>query len=131
MPPHSLTNFEIRKNSRNESKFNGVYSRKKWSKIKDGAYIINLYECKSIGPHWISLFVIPKSVTHFDRLGFKNTVKETTNFIGTKNIITNIHRMQAFDSIMCRYFCIGFIDFMLKGKILLEYTNLCSPNQYI
>ena len=77
MPPHSLTNFEIRKNSRNESKFNGVYSRKKWSQIKDGGYIINLYERKSIGPHWISLFVIPKSVTHFDRLGFKNTVKET------------------------------------------------------
>ena len=77
LPPHSLTNFEIRKNSRNESKFNGVYSRKKLSKIKDGAYIINLYESKSIETHWISLFVIPKTVTHFDRLGFKNTVKET------------------------------------------------------
>ena len=31
---------------------------------------------------------------------------------------------------MCGYFCIGFIDFMLKGKILLEYTNLLSPNHY-
>ena len=33
---------------------------------------------------------------------------------------------------MCRYFCIGigFIDFMLKGKSLLDYTNLFSPNEY-
>ena len=31
---------------------------------------------------------------------------------------------------MCRYFCIGLIDFMLKGKILLDYTNLFSPNDY-
>ena len=31
---------------------------------------------------------------------------------------------------MCEYFCIGFIDFMLKGKILLDYTNLFFPNEY-
>ena len=31
---------------------------------------------------------------------------------------------------MCRYFCIGFIDFMVEGKILLDYTNLFSPNEY-
>ena len=31
---------------------------------------------------------------------------------------------------MCGYFCIRFIDFMLKDKSLLEYTNLYSPNQY-
>ena len=38
--------------------------------------------------------------------------------------------MQAYDSIMCGCFCIEFIDFMLKGKSLLEYTNLFSPNDY-
>ena len=42
----------------------------------------------------------------------------------------NIYRIQAYDSIMCRYFCIGFIDFMLKGKGLLHYTNLLSPDDY-
>ena len=42
----------------------------------------------------------------------------------------NIYRIQAYDSIMCGYFCIGFIDFMLKGKSLLDYTNLFSPNDY-
>ena len=31
---------------------------------------------------------------------------------------------------MCRYFCIGFTDFILKGKSLLDYTNLFSPNDY-
>ena len=45
-------------------------------------------------------------------------------------IITNIYRIQAYDSIMCGYFCIGFIDFMLKGKILLDYKKLFSPNEY-
>ena len=31
---------------------------------------------------------------------------------------------------MCGYFCIGFIDFMLIGKGLVDYTNLFSPNKY-
>ena len=48
--------------------------------------------------------------------------------IGNKNITTNIYRMQAYDSIMCGYFCIAFIDFMLKSKNFLEYTELFSPN---
>ena len=51
-------------------------------------------------------------------------------FIRNKSIITNIFRIQAYDSIMCGYFYIGFIDFMLKGKCLLDYTNLFSPNDY-
>ena len=38
--------------------------------------------------------------------------------------------MQAYDSIMCRYFCIGFTDFMLAEKTLTEYTNLFSPNNF-
>ena len=49
--------------------------------------------------------------------------------MANKNII-NIYRIQTYDSIMCGYFCIGFIDLMLKGKSLLEYTNLFSPNDY-
>ena len=31
---------------------------------------------------------------------------------------------------MCGYFRIGFIEFILKGNSLLEYTNLLSPNDY-
>ena len=50
--------------------------------------------------------------------------------IGNKNIRTNIYKIQAYDSIMCGYFCIGFIDYMIKGEGLLDYTNLFSPNEY-
>ena len=50
--------------------------------------------------------------------------------IYSKNIVTNIYRIQAYNSIMFGYFCIGFIDFMLKGTSLLEYTHLFSPNEY-
>ena len=46
------------------------------------------------------------------------------------NVITNIYRTQSYDLIMCGYFCIGFTDFILKGKSLLDYTNLFSPNSY-
>ena len=56
--------------------------------------------------------------------------KEIKKFIGNKNIITNIYRIQAYSSIMCGYFCIGFVDFILKDKSLLEYKNLFSPNKY-
>ena len=47
-----------------------------------------------------------------------------------KNIITNIYRIQVYNSIMCRYFSVGFIDFMLKGKSLVDHTNLLSPNDH-
>ena len=50
--------------------------------------------------------------------------------MGNKNVVTHIYRVQAFDSTMCGYFCIEFIDFMLKGKSLLDYTNLFYPNEY-
>ena len=63
MPPRPLTNFEIQKYYENEPKFNGVYSRNNLSKIKDGAYKINLDEHKSIGTHWIVLYVNAKSAT--------------------------------------------------------------------
>ena len=45
-------------------------------------------------------------------------------------MIVNIYRIQTYDSIMCGYFCIGFIDFMIKSKSLLDYTNLFFPNDY-
>ena len=130
MPPHSLTNFEIQKFYENEPKFNGVYSRNNSPKIKDGVYIINLDEYKSIWTHWIALYVNDNNVTYFDSFGIEHIPKEIREFIGNKNIVTNIYRIQAYDSIMCGYFQIGFIDFMLKGKSLLKYTNLFSLNDY-
>ena len=129
MPHHPLTNFEIQKHYQNESRFNGVYSRDNLQKIKDGAYIINLDEYSDIGTHWVALYVQNNDVTYFDSFGVEHISKEIKTFITNKNIKTNIFRIQAYDSIMCRYFCIGLIDFMLPGKTLTELTNLFSPNK--
>ena len=56
--------------------------------------------------------------------------KEIKKFVGNKNIKTNIFRIQAYDSIVFGYFCIGFIDFMLAGKTLIKFTNIFSPNNF-
>ena len=129
-PPHPLTNFEIQKYYQNEPKLNTAYSRNNLCKTKDGTYIIILHEYESIETHWIALYVNAENVRYFDSFGFEHIPKGIKKFIGNKNIITNIYRIQANHSIMCRYVCIGFIDFMLKGKSLLEYANLFSPNEY-
>ena len=63
------------------------------------------------------------NATYFDSFGVEHIPKEITAFINNKNIKTNIFRIQAYDSVMCGYFCIRFIDFMFKGKILTESTN--------
>ena len=63
MLPHPLTNFEINKCYQNEPKFSGVYSRNNLPKIKDRTSVINLDEYKSIGPHWIALYVKASSDT--------------------------------------------------------------------
>ena len=57
MPPHPLTNFEIQKCCQNKPKFTGVYSRNNLPKIKDGIYLINPDEFKSIGNYWMALYV--------------------------------------------------------------------------
>ena len=69
-------------------------------------------------------------VTYFDSFGVEHIPKEIKKFISNKNIKTNIFRIQAYDSIMCGYFCIGFINFMLAGKTLTDFTNLFSPNDF-
>ena len=83
-----------------------------------------------MGTHWIALFVKPKYTVYFDSFGVECISKEIKKFIGNKDIKANIFRLQAYDSIMCGYFCIEFINYMFKGKTLLEYTNLFSPNDF-
>ena len=88
--------------------------------------------------HSISLFVKPKYIVYFDSFGREHIPKEINKFIRPKeldsavnnDIKSNIFRIQAYDSIMCGYFCIEFINYMLKGKTLLDYTNLFSPNDF-
>ena len=135
MPPHPLPNFEIQKYYQNEPRFNGLYSRDilpgcSSAGIKDGAYVINFDEYFDIGTHWVALYVQNNDVTYFDSFGAEHISKEIKKIIANKNIKTNIFRIQAYDSIMCGYFCIGFTDFMLAGKTLTEFTNLFLPNNF-
>ena len=131
MPFHPLTNIEINEYYKNEPRFNGVYSRNNLPKIiKKGAYVINLDEYTNVGTHWIALFVKPKYTVYFDSFGVEHIPKEIKKIIGSKDITAYIFRLQAYDSIISGYFCIGFINYMFKGKTLLEYTNLFSPNDF-
>ena len=135
MTPHPLTDFEIQKYYQNEPRFNDVYSRdnlpeRSSVEIKDGTYVINLDEYSDIGTHWIGLYARNNNTTYFDSFGVKHIPKEIIKRIGNKNIKTNIFRIQGNESIMCGYFCVAFIDFMLKGKSLTDFTNLFSPNNF-
>ena len=129
LPPHPLTNFEIQEYYQNEPRFNGVFIRDNLpNSIKSGACVINLDEYHDIGAHWVALYVNNKTATYFDSFGVEHIPKEIMNFINRKNIITNTYRIQAYDSIMFGYFCIGFINFMFNGNSLTDYTTLFSPN---
>ena len=62
---------------KNETKFNGVYSRDNVpDKIKDGAYVINLNECSNIVTHWVALYVKNNNITYFDSFGVEHIPKE-------------------------------------------------------
>ena len=129
MPPHPLTNFVIQKYYQSQPKFNGAYSRNNLPKIKDGACVINLDKFKSIETYWIALYVNGNNSIYYNSFGVEHIPKKRKRFIRNKNII-NIYRIQAFDSIICGSFCIRFIDFILKDKSLLDYTNLFCLNEY-
>ena len=140
LPFHPLTNIEINEYYKNEPTFNGVYSRNNLpNKIKKGPYVINLDEYGNTGTHWVSFFVKPKYTTgssssertvYFDSYGVEHIPKEINKFNGNSDVKSNIFRIQAYDSIMCGYFFIKLINYMLKGKNLLDYNNLFSPNDF-
>ena len=77
-----------------------------------------------------SFYVNASKIVYFDNSGVDHIPKKIKKFIGNKIISTNIYRIQAYNSMMCEYFCIGFTNFMLKGKSLLQHKNLFSPNYY-
>ena len=131
MPPHPLTNFEIQKYYENEPRFNGVFSRDNLpKKIKDGAYVINLDEYKDVGTHWIALFCQKDKIVYFDSFSVEHVPEEIKEFIKNKDIKANIFRVQANNSVMYGYFCTGFIDFMLAGKKLTDFTAFLSPYDF-
>ena len=127
MPLHPLINFEIQKYCQNEPRFNGVFSRDNITKkIKDVAYVINLDEYSGVGTHWIALFCNRSEIVYVDSFGVEHVPEEIKEFAGNKNIKANIFWVQANNSAMRGYFCIGFYNFMLPGKKLTDFTSLFS-----
>ena len=112
-------------------RFNGVYSRNNLpKKIKDAAYAINLDGYADGGTHWVTLFCKRSDIVYFNSFGVEHVPEEIKEFVGNKNIIGNIFRVQANNSIMCGHFCIEFIDFMLAGETLVDFTSLFSPHDF-
>ena len=87
-----------------------MYSRNNLPKtIKKGVYVINLDEYENTGMHWIALFVKPIYTVYFDSFGIEHIPKEINKFI-RHDIKSNVFRLKAYDSIMCGYYCIEFIN---------------------
>ena len=128
MMPHPLTNFEIQKCYQNELRLNAVFSRNNLpKKIKDGAYVINLDKYADVGTHWIALFCNRSEIVYFNSFAVGQVPEEIKEFAGNKDIITNIFQVQGNNSVMFGYFCMGFIDFMLAGKKLTDFTSMFFP----
>ena len=89
-----------------------------------------LDEYFDVGTHWIALYTLNNNITYFDSFGVEHIPKEIKTFIHKSLFVTNIFRIQAYDSAMSEYFCIGFVDFMLKGKSSTDFTNLFSPSNF-
>ena len=83
---------------------------------KNKGWIINLDEYADVVIHWIALFCNKSEIVYFDSFGAEHVHEEIKEFFGNKNIKANILRIQANNSVMCGYFSIGFIDFMLAGR---------------
>ena len=92
--------------------------------------MINFDDKKSKKTHWVSLFIDINTAVYFDSFGIEYNPQEVLNKIWEKSVIHNIFRLQDNDSIVCGFYCIAFIEYMLPGKTLLGYTNLFSPNNY-
>ena len=75
-------------------------------------------------------FVNRSEIVYFDSFGVEHVPEEINEFVGNKNIITNIFRVQANNSVICGYFCIGFIDFMLAGEKLTDVTSMFSSHDF-
>ena len=114
-----------------ESRFDGVFSRNSLPyKINDGAYVIKLDEYADVSTHWIALFCNRSKIIYFCSFAVEHVPKEIIEFIGHKNVKANIFGVQENNLIVCGYFCIGFIGFMLAGKKLTDFTSFFSSHYF-
>ena len=89
--------------------------------IKDGVYVINFDEYALN-----CLFCNRSEIFYFVSFSIEHVPQEIKEFVRIKSIKANIFRAQAKQSVMCVYICIGFIDFMVAGKKLTDFTSLFS-----
>ena len=80
--------------------------------------------------HWIALFCEKSEILHFDSFGVEHVLEQNKEFFGNENTKANIFRVQSNNSIMRGYLYIRFIDFMLAGKTLTDFTSLFSPYDF-
>ena len=128
---------------------NNVFSKNNLpKKMKDGVYVRNLDEYADVGTHWIALSCNRNEIVYFDSFGVEHVPEEIKEFIDrrflnsstsyrpsssasqNRNIKANIFRVQANNSVMCGYFCIGFTEFMIAGRKLTDYTSLFSQRDF-
>ena len=112
-----------------EPMFNSVFSRYYLLRIKDGVYAINLDDKQSKGTHWVSSFTGRYTAVYFDSFGIEYIPQEVLSKIKNNSITHNMFRIQVVNS-MCGFYFIAFVEYMLAGKSLLDYTNLLSPDDY-
>ena len=67
---------------------------------------------------------------YFDSFGIKCIPQDILNKIKDKSITHKIFRIQDNKSLVCGFYCVTFIDYILAVKALLDYTNLFSLNDY-
>ena len=124
---HLLNNIEITNYFNDEPRFHGLFSRNNLPWINDGVYVISIIKIvKELG-----FIIFDKNLAlYFDPFDFEYIPQEVLNKIKDKSITHNIFRIQNNESIMCRFYCIAFIEYMLVAKTLLDYTNFFSQNEY-
>ena len=125
-----MSTIEISNNFHWNPRFNGVFSRNNLFWIRDEAFAINLEDKQSKETYWVSSVIDRNSTVYLDSFGVEYFPQEVLNKIRDKSITHNIFRIESDGSIMCGFYCIGFIEYILAEKTLLDYANLFSPNDY-
>ena len=85
-------------------------SRDNSNKLKDRAFVMNLNKYDDIGTHWVVIYVKNDEVTYFVSFVVECIPEVIKRFLGNKDFIVNIYRIQVCDSMMSGYFCIGFAN---------------------
>ena len=106
------------------------FSRKNLPRINDGAYVINFHSKKSKGIRWVLLFIDRNTAVNFDFFGIEYITQEVLNKTKDKSVTQNIVWIQDNESIMCGFYCITLIEYVLAGTNLLDYTSLLSASDY-